>query len=95
MTYDQRDAFPAKVRKGRCGPGAALSRSVQEHLARQLRAAYHERQDKPAFLGDTALPREFDDHLYRLWSSERAHRRRRASQCGLAAVQAALEGAGA
>ncbi|WP_187144492.1 hypothetical protein [Microvirga massiliensis] len=95
MTDEQRDDLPAKVRKGRSGPDAALPRPVQEHLARQLRAAYHERQEKPAFLGDAALPREFDDYLYRLWSSETAHRRRRAGACGLAAVQAALKGVGA
>jgi hypothetical protein len=33
---------------------------VQEHLARQLRATYLEMQDKPAYLGDPALPPEFD-----------------------------------
>jgi hypothetical protein len=95
MTDEQRDDLPAKVQKGRSGPGAALPRPIQEHLARQLRAAYHERQDKPAFLGDVTLPREFDDYLYRLWSSETAHRRKRASACGLAAVQAALAGVSA
>jgi hypothetical protein len=95
MTDEKRDDLPTKVRESRSGPGAALPRPIQEHLARQLRAAYHERQEKPAFLGDAALPREFDDYLYRLWSSETAHRRRRAGACGLAAVQTALAGVGA
>ncbi|WP_147707802.1 hypothetical protein [Microvirga massiliensis] len=95
MTDEQHHDLPAKVRKGRSSPDAALPRPIQEHLARLLRAAYHERQDKPAFLGDAALPREFDDYLYRLWSSETAHRRRRAGACGLAAVQAALAGVSA
>jgi hypothetical protein len=95
MTSDRSDARPTEDRKERAGTGVALSRPVQEHLARQLRAAYYERQDRPAFLGDPALPVEFDEHLYRLWSSETAHRRRRANECGIAAVRAALEGADA
>jgi hypothetical protein len=62
----------------------ALPRLVQEHLARQLRAAYLEIQDKPAYLGDPALPAEFDRHLLRL------SRRQRAAENGLAAVARAL-----
>jgi hypothetical protein len=61
-----------------------LPRLVQEHLARQLRVTYLEMQDKPAYLGDPALPPEFDIHLLRL------SRRQRASEQGLAAVAAAL-----
>lgn len=33
-----------------------LPRPVQEHLARQLRATYVETLEKPAYLGDPALP---------------------------------------
>jgi len=70
---------------------AALPRPVQEHLARQLRAAYVETQDKPAFLGDPALPPAFDDQLYALRSGEVARERARAGAHGLAAVSTALE----
>jgi hypothetical protein len=61
-----------------------LPRLVQEHLARQLHAAYLEIQDKPAYLGDPGLPPEFGSHLHRL------SMRQRAGQNGLAAVAAAL-----
>lgn len=67
-----------------------LPRSVQDHLARQLRAAYVETLDKPAYVGDPALPPQFDDHLRRLAVNERQRRRERASRQGLAAVAAAL-----
>ena len=68
----------------------ALPRPVQEHLARQLRAAYVETQDKPAFLGDPALPVAFDEHLHALRSVEIARERERAGEQGLAAVSTAL-----
>jgi hypothetical protein len=67
-----------------------LPRPVQEHLARQLRATYVETQEKPAYLGDPALPSAFDDHLHRLAAGERQRTRERASSQGLAAVAAAL-----
>ena len=65
-------------------PDMALPRLVQEHLARQLRAKYLELQDKPAYLGDPALPPDFEAHLYRLSA------RQRAGEHGMAAVAAAL-----
>jgi hypothetical protein len=67
-----------------------LPRPVQEHLARQLRATYVETLEKPAYLGDPALPPAFDDHLNRLAARERQKTRERASRQGLAAVAAAL-----
>ncbi len=70
---------------------SVLPRPVQEHLARQLRATYYERQDKPAFVGDPALPPAFDEPLYRLRVHEHARESRRAGECGLAAVRAALQ----
>lgn len=71
----------------------ALPRPVQEHLARQLRAAYVEREDRPAYLGDPALPAMFDEPLYRLAAYDRSRERKRASECGLSAVRSALAGA--
>ena len=65
--------------------GAALSRPLQEHLARELRAEYQLVADKPAFLGDPALPVEFEIQLNRLDRRERVHER------GVEAVKAALE----
>jgi hypothetical protein len=67
-----------------------LPRPIQEHLARQLRATYVETLEKPAYLGDPALPTAFDDHLRRLAAGERQRIRERASRQGLAAVAAAL-----
>jgi hypothetical protein len=66
-------------------PDFVLPRPVQEHLARQLRVTYLELQGKPTYLGDPALPLEFETHLYRLST------RQRASEQGMAAVAAALE----
>jgi len=51
-----------------------LPRSVQEHLGQRLRADYYLRADKPQYLGDAALPVEFDPYLYRLEHKERTFR---------------------
>ena len=68
-------------------PGdAALPRPVQEHLARQLRAEYHRTEDKPAFLGDPAVPVIFEEHLHRIEEKEREI----IGERGLEAVEAAL-----
>jgi hypothetical protein len=67
-----------------------LPRSVQEHLGQKLRADYYERGDKPKYLGDTALPIEFDPYLYRLEQKERASRIMRIREYGATAVAAAL-----
>jgi hypothetical protein len=58
---------------------------VQDHLGRQLRSTYTELQDKPAYLGDPALPLAFDDPLYRLAARERVRDR------GVTAVRSALQ----
>ena len=67
-----------------------LPRSVQEHLGRTLRADYYLRGDKPKYLGDTALPVEFDPYLYRLEQKERASRIMRIREHGTTAVATAL-----
>jgi hypothetical protein len=66
----------------------SLSGSVSEHLGRQLRAMYVGLQEKPAFVGDPALPLEFDILLYRLATVN--NDRARAQQNGINAVAAAL-----
>jgi hypothetical protein len=72
-------------------PNAPLPQPVREHLGRELRAAYIQKQEKPAYLGDPALPLAFDEPLNRLASKERVARRRRAREEGIAAVETALE----
>ena len=67
-----------------------LPRSVQEHLGQRLRADYYLSGDKPKYLGDTALPVEFDPYLYRLEQKERASRIMRIREHGTTAVATAL-----
>jgi hypothetical protein len=67
-----------------------LPRSVQEHLGQQMRADYYERGDKPQYLGDSALPLEFDPYLYRLDQKERALRILHIQEHGTKAVADAL-----
>ena len=69
-----------------------LPHAVQEHLGQMLRADYYERTEKPRYLGDTALPLEFDPYLYRLEQKERALRLMRAREQGTRAVAEALSG---
>ncbi len=64
-------------------PGG-LEAPVKEHLGRELRAAYGTVEPKPGFLGDPALPPEFDDPVRRLHQSHKAH------ETGVAAVEQAL-----
>lgn len=66
-----------------------LPRPVQEHLGRQLRAAYRAAEPPPAYLGDPALPSTFDDVVRRLASREGAPER--AGARGLSAVRVALQ----
>ena len=66
------------------GPAVPLPRPLQEHLAQQLRAEYQLVADKPAFLGDPAIPVEFEHQLNKLDRREKAHER------GIEAVKAAL-----
>jgi hypothetical protein len=67
-----------------------LPHSVQEHLGQMLRADYHERGEKPRYLGDPVLPLEFDPYLYRLEQKERALRIMRVREQGAQAVADAL-----
>lgn len=67
---------------------SGLARPIQDHLAQQLRTAYHAMSDKPAFLGDPVVPAQFDQHIQRLEIREKAHDR------GIQAVKAALRDIG-
>ena len=69
-----------------------LPPAVQEHLGQMLRADYYERSEKPRYLGDPALPLEFDPYLYRLEQKERALRITRIREQGAQAVAEALSG---
>ncbi len=70
----------------------SLPANIQDHLGRMLRAEYYERGDKPRFLGDPALPLEFDPYLQRLDQKERDRRSSMIGQKGRHAVAAALLG---
>ena len=72
---DDRDERQAKV---------LLDRSVQDHLGQKLRAAYNELAGKPKYLGDPALPPEFDQQLLRMEMTLRTHEE------GIDAVKEAL-----
>lgn len=64
---------------------AGLSRPLQEHLGQQLRTTYDAAVEKPAFLGDPALPPHLDDHVRRLEATETLRER------GVKAVEKALK----
>jgi hypothetical protein len=66
-------------------PPGALDRSVQDFLGRKLRAAYNEVAEKPAYLGDPALPPEFEHQLVRIEATIRTH------EGGVNAVREALD----
>ncbi len=76
------ETAPQPSRKGQA---AGLARPVQEHLGRELRTTYHALAEKPAFLGDPALPPHVERHLQRIDSREKAHDR------GVKAVESALQ----
>jgi hypothetical protein len=54
-------------------PAAALDRTVQDHLGQKLRAAYAEVEDKPGYLGDPALPPEFEHQVLAIEKSAEVH----------------------
>lgn len=69
----------------RGGNQPPLPRPVQEHLGRKLRAQLYEVGEKPSYLGDPVIPREFDPLIEQLAKRDRA---RAADQAGLAGYQA-------
>jgi hypothetical protein len=66
-------------------PAPELGQSIQEYLGQKLRAAYNEVAEKPAYLGDPALPLQIEEQLLELETRVRAHR------TGTEAVREALE----
>ena len=64
----------------------ALPRPIQDRIAQHMRSEYHLVADKPAFLGDPAVPISFDEPLRRLEERERA----RVHALAVAAVAEAL-----
>jgi hypothetical protein len=52
----------------------ALPRDVQEHLGRRLRTALRVEDEKPAFLGETNVPPQFEPLVRKLEASERGER---------------------
>ena len=59
----------------------ALSREVREHLGRKLRSELRVEAEKPAFLGDEALPPQFAGLVHQL------QRREMSSQKGVEALR--------
>src|ERR671939_1948059 len=71
--------------------GSNLPRPLQEQLAQQLRSTYQVTAEKPTFLGDPAVPAEFEQHLQRLEAVERGRRREKVHNEAIEAVKTALE----
>jgi len=57
---------------------------VQDHLGQKLRAAFAESEDKPAYLGDPALPPELEHKLLEVERAAEVHEK------GIEAVKDAL-----
>jgi hypothetical protein len=72
-------------------PASGLPRPLQEHLARELRSTYHATEEKPAFLGDPAIPVEFEYQLQRLEAVEKVRHTEKVHNQAVEAVKTALE----
>lgn len=77
MSADEKDTDEA---------GVVLPRDIQEHLGRRLRSTLAVEEAKPAYLGETSVPPQFDSLVRRLEAGERGERQ------GYEAVKAALDG---
>lgn len=62
-----------------------LDRSTQDFLGQRLRVAFNETGPKPAYLGDPAIPAEFEHQLLRLEGRIEVHEK------GVDAVRKALD----
>lgn len=79
-------ALPRRPARDGAIPGpVVLSKEVQEHIGQQLRTEYDIVAEKPAFLGDPAIPEQFD------WQIARLETRERAQAQAVDAVEKALE----
>ena len=65
-------------------PPAVLDRKEQDFLGQKLRAAYAEAEEKPSYLGDPALPPEFEEKVLAVEKSVEVHEK------GIEAVRDAL-----
>jgi hypothetical protein len=88
---DDTNKASAPVERSLAESGSGLARPLQEHLAQKLRSAYHELADKPAFLGDPAVPAEFEYHLQRLEAVEKVRHEEKVHNRAVEAVKTALE----
>jgi hypothetical protein len=64
---------------------APLPKNVQEHLGRQLRSTYNAKAERPTFLGDPAVPPQFERLIRRIEVSEKVR------EIGVEAVRQALK----
>lgn len=76
--------------EGAGGPVAPLERPIQEHLGKQLRSTYNVLTEKPAFLGDPAVPSQFDGLIQKLEARDR-QRTEAIHDRAVAAVEGALQ----
>jgi len=67
-----------------------LPRPVQEHLGRKLRAQLYETGERPQYLGDPVVPREFDPLIEKIQMNDRVRRATRIRLAGQQAVAVAL-----
>lgn len=67
-----------------------LPRQIQEHLGQTLRAQLYEVSPKPQYLGDHAVPREFDSLIERIEMRDRMRRSERIAQAAYQAIEEAL-----
>lgn len=88
MTVNGKDV--RKVRSNR----PPLPRQVQEYLGLKLRAQLYEDSPKPQYLGDPAIPREFDSLIARIEARDRAERSERIGRIARQAVADALANLG-
>jgi hypothetical protein len=87
-----RDEAPGSPEQGAAPERvSSLPRPLQEHLARELRSTYHATEEKPAFLGDPAIPVEFEYQLQRLEAVEKVRHTEKVHNQAVEAVKTALE----
>jgi hypothetical protein len=83
------EAAPEEGAGGTAGqpssPGTPLPKNVQEHLGRQLRSTYNAKAERPTFLGDPAVPPQFERLIRRIEVSEKVR------EIGVEAVRQALK----
>ncbi|MBZ6078769.1 hypothetical protein [Microvirga puerhi] len=69
-----------------------LPRQVQDYLGQKLRAQLYEMAPKPKYLGDPAIPQEFDALIEKIERREQATRSEQVARIAQQAVEEALKG---